>query len=134
MLRDYGAMTRCRGLNREDLILDGRSCPFFYRKIVNSNAVRRKLAWQLSRGRRVTCEWDNVSLSELTPAENLMLDEDFLALYPDEVKTRTKKGGRPKKYRTATAQRNGHAERQRQYRQRKLLLISGVTQNPLAAR
>jgi hypothetical protein len=26
----------------------------------------RKLAWQLSKGRHVTCEWDNVFLSELT--------------------------------------------------------------------
>ncbi len=39
----------------------------------------RKLAWQLSRGRRVSCEWDNVSLSEWTPAENHMSDEDFRA-------------------------------------------------------
>ena len=39
----------------------------------------RKLAWQLSKGRRVRC-WDNVSLSELTPAENRMSDDDFLAL------------------------------------------------------
>lgn len=59
----------------------------------------RKLAWHLSKGRRVRCDWDNVSLSELSPAENRMHDDDFLALYPDEVKT-TKKGGRPKKYRT----------------------------------
>jgi hypothetical protein len=56
-----------------------------------------------------------------------MPDDDFLALYDYQVKTPTKKGGRPRKYRTATAQRNGHAERQRRYRERKLLLISGVT-------
>jgi len=31
-----------------------------------------KLAWHLSKGRRVRCDWDNVSLSELTPAENRM--------------------------------------------------------------
>jgi hypothetical protein len=87
----------------------------------------RKLAWQLSRGRRVRCDWDNVSLSELTPAENRMSDDDFLALYSDQAKTPTKKGGRPRKYRTAAAQRSGHAERQRQYRQRNFLLISDVT-------
>ena len=87
----------------------------------------RKLAWQLSKGRRVTCEWDKVFLSELTPAENRISDEDFLALYPDQVKTPAKKGGRPRKYRTATAQRKGHAERQRRYRERKLLVVADVT-------
>jgi hypothetical protein len=87
----------------------------------------RKLAWQLSKGRRVRCDWDYVSLSELTPTENRMSDEDFLALYSDQAKTLTKKGGRPRKYRTAAAQRSGHAERQRQYRQRKLVVISDVT-------
>jgi hypothetical protein len=87
----------------------------------------RKLAWQLSRGRLVRCDWDNVSLSELTPAENHMRDDDFLALYEYQAKTPTKKGGRPMKYRTASAQRKGHAERQRQYRQRKLVVISDVT-------
>ena len=81
----------------------------------------RKLAWHLSKGRRVRCDWDNVSLSELTPAENRMHDDDFLALYPDEVKTRTKKGGRPRKYRTVRAQKRGHAERQRRYRARSVL-------------
>src|SRR5712692_6847397 len=73
----------------------------------------RKLAWHLSKGRHVTCEWDNVFLSELTPAESCMSDEEFVALYPDQVKTISKRGGRPRKYRTATAQRKGHAERQR---------------------
>ena len=87
----------------------------------------RKLAWQLSKARRVRCDWDCVSLSELTPVENRMSDEDFLAVYSDHVKTPTKKGGRPRKYRTAAAQRSGHAERQRQYRQRKLVVISDVT-------
>ena len=90
----------------------------------------RKLAWQLSKGRRVRCDWDNVSLSELTPAEHRMPDDDFLALYDYQVKTPTKKGGRPRKYRTATAQRNGHAERQRRYRERKLLVIADVTKTP----
>ena len=84
----------------------------------------RKLAWQLSRGRLVRCDWDNVSLSELTPAESRMSDEDFLAVYTDHAKSSTKKGGRPKKYRTAAAHRKGHAERQRRYRDRKLLVIS----------
>ncbi len=37
----------------------------------------RKLAWHLSRGRRVRCDWDSVSLSELTPAESRMSDERF---------------------------------------------------------
>jgi hypothetical protein len=46
-----------------------------------------KLAWHLSKGRSVTCGWDNVFLSELTPTENRLSDEDFLALYPDQVKT-----------------------------------------------
>jgi hypothetical protein len=78
----------------------------------------RKLAWQLSRGRRVICDWDNVSLSELTPAETHMSDEDFLALYRDDVKTSARKGGRPRKYRTVTARRKGQAERQRRYRER----------------
>ena len=83
----------------------------------------RKLAWQLSKGRHVTCEWDNIFLSELTPAESRMSNDDFLALYPDQVKTPTRKGGRPKKYRTATARRKGHAERQRRYRERKVLAV-----------
>jgi hypothetical protein len=90
----------------------------------------RKLSWQLSKGKRVTCEWDNIFLSELTPAESRISDDDFLALYPDQVKTPTKKGGRPKKYRTATAQKKGHAERQRRYRERKLVEISDVTKTP----
>ncbi|MGA7792000.1 MAG: hypothetical protein WCA19_03115 [Candidatus Acidiferrales bacterium] len=87
----------------------------------------RKLASQLAKGRRVTCDWDIIFLSELTAAENCMSDEDFLTLYSDQVKTPTKKGGRPRKYKTAKAQRKGHAERQRRYRERKLLLVSGVT-------
>jgi hypothetical protein len=87
----------------------------------------RKLAWQLSKGRRVRCDWDNVSLSELTPAETRMSDDDFLAFYTDQAKSSSKKGGRPKKYRTATAQRKGHAERQRRYRERKLRMIPDVT-------
>jgi hypothetical protein len=91
----------------------------------------RKLAWQLLKGRHVSCDWDTVFLSELTPAENRMSDDDFLALYADHVKTPTKKGGRPKKYRTAIARRKGHAERQRRYRERKLLGISSVTKTPL---
>ena len=90
----------------------------------------RKLASQLAKGRRVTCDWDIIFLSELTPAENRMSDEDFLALYADQVKTATKKGGRPRKYRTATAQRKGHAERQRRYRERRVLVVSGVTKTP----
>lgn len=93
----------------------------------------RKLAWQLSKGRRVRCEWDNVSLSELTSGENRMSDDDFLALYTDQVNTPTKKGGRPKKYRTVVAQRKGHAQRQRQYRHRKLLAISDVTKTPYSS-
>jgi hypothetical protein len=87
----------------------------------------RKLAWQLSKGSHVTCEWDLVFFSELTPTENRMSDDDFLALYADMVRTATKKGGRPRKYRTAKAQKKGHAERQRQYRERKLLVVSDVT-------
>jgi hypothetical protein len=87
----------------------------------------RKLASQLSKGKRVKCEWDNVSLSELTPAEHRMSDEDFRALYPDHLSTRTMKGGRPKRYRTDAAQRKGHAERQRRYRERKLRMIPDVT-------
>jgi hypothetical protein len=87
----------------------------------------RKLASQLSKGKRVRCEWDNVSLSELTPAESRMSDDDFLAIYTDQVNTPKKKGGRPKKYRTATARRKGHAERQRRYRERKLLFMPDVT-------
>ena len=87
----------------------------------------RKLAWQLSKGRHVTCEWDSVFLSELTPSESRMPDDEFLALYADMVRTATKKGGRPRRYRTAKAQKRGHAERQRQYRERKLLVVSDVT-------
>jgi hypothetical protein len=90
----------------------------------------RKLSWQLSKGRRLTFEWDTVFLSELTPAEKRMSDDDFLALYPDQVKISTKKGGRPRKYRTAKAQKRGHAERQRRYRERKLLVVSDVTKTP----
>ena len=90
----------------------------------------RKLVWQLSKGRHVTCEWDLVFLSELTSAESRMPDDEFVALYPDHVKTATKKGGRPRKYRTAKAEKSGHAERQRQYRARKLLVVSDVTKTP----
>ncbi len=85
----------------------------------------RKLAWYLAKGRRVRYDWDNVSLSELTPTEKRMSDEDFLVLYPDHIPTR--KGGRPKKYRSAAAQRRGHAERQRRYRERKSQLVPNVT-------
>lgn len=90
----------------------------------------RKLAWQLAKGRSVTCDWDIIFLSELTPAENRMSDDEFLALYSDETKTRAKKGGRPRKYKTAKAARRGHADRQRRYRERNLLVISGVTKTP----
>jgi len=91
----------------------------------------RKLAWHLSKGRRVTCEWDNIFLSELTPAESCMCDAEFAALYPDQVKTPGKKGGRPRKYRTAKAQQRAHAERQRRYRARKLLVVADVTKTHL---
>jgi hypothetical protein len=91
----------------------------------------RKLAWQLSKGRRVTNDWDYIFLSELTPAESHISDDQFVALYPDQVKTTTRKGGRPRKYRTATAQRKGHAERQRRYRERKLVVVADVTKTPL---
>ena len=90
----------------------------------------RKLAWQLSKGRLVTGGWDLVFFSELTPAENRMPDDEFVALYADQVKTPTKKGGRPRKYRTAKGQKSGHAERQRRYRARKLLAVSDVTKTP----
>ena len=90
----------------------------------------RKLAWQVSKGRRVTCEWDNIFLSELSPKESRMSEEEFMAHYPDQVKTARKKGGRPKKYRTVTAQKEGHAERQRRYRERKRLIIGDVTKTP----
>lgn len=90
----------------------------------------RKLAWQLSKGRHVTCEWDLVFLSELTPSESRMPDDEFVALYADQVKTPPKKGGRPRKYRTAKAQKKGHAERQQRYRERKLLVVSDVTKTP----
>jgi hypothetical protein len=90
----------------------------------------RKLAWQLAKGRHVNCGWDLVFFSELTPAVSRMPDDEFVALYPDQVKTPTKKGGRPKKYRTVKAQKKGHAERQRRYRERKLLVISDVTKTP----
>jgi hypothetical protein len=59
-----------------------------------------------------------------------MPNDEFMALYADQVKTSPKKGGRPRKYRTATAQRKGHTERQRQYRERKLLATSDVTKTP----
>ena len=91
----------------------------------------RKLAWQLSKGKRVTCDWDNITLSELTPAESCMSDEEFAALYPDQVKSPTKKGGRPRKYRTAKAQKKGHAERQQRYKARKLVVVPGLTKTPL---
>jgi hypothetical protein len=90
----------------------------------------RKLASQLAKGRRVTGDWDIIFLSELTPAEKCMSDDEFLALYSDRTKTRAKKGGRPRKYKTAAAQRRGHAERQRRYRERKVLLVSDVTKTP----
>jgi hypothetical protein len=59
-----------------------------------------------------------------------MSDEGFLALYSDQAKTPTKKGGRPRKYRTAVAQTKGHVERQRRYRERKLVVISDVMKTP----
>ncbi|MGB2676919.1 MAG: hypothetical protein WAN12_07550 [Candidatus Acidiferrum sp.] len=58
-------------------------------------------------------------------------DDEFAGLYPDKVKTHSKKGGRPRKYRTARAQKMGHAKRQRLYRERKLLAIPDVTKTPL---
>jgi hypothetical protein len=90
----------------------------------------RKLTWHLSKGRRVACDWDNITLSELTPAESCMSDEEFAARYPDQVKTATSKGGRPRKYRTAKAQKKGHAERQRRYKARKLVVVPGLTRTP----
>jgi hypothetical protein len=89
-----------------------------------------KLAWQLSKGRIATCESDNVFLSELTPAESRLSDDDFLALCPDQV-IPIKKGGRPRKYRTAKAQKRGHAERPQRYRDRKLTAVEDVTKTPL---
>jgi hypothetical protein len=86
-----------------------------------------KLAWNLSKGKRVTWGWDLVFFSELNSAESRMPNDEFVALYADQVKTPTKKGGRPRKYRTVKAQKEGHAERQRRYRERKLLVISDVT-------
>jgi len=90
----------------------------------------RKLAWHLSKGRHVTCEWDYVFLSELTHAESCMSDDAFAVLYPDQVKTPTKKGGRPRKYRTAKARKRGHAECQRRYVERKLPVVADVTKTP----
>lgn len=90
----------------------------------------RKLAWHLSKGRRVTCGWDLVFFSELTSAESRMPDDEFVALYADQVKTPTKKGGRPRKYRTAKAQKKGHSDCQRRYRERKLPATSDVTKTP----
>jgi len=91
----------------------------------------RKLEWQTSNGSHVTCEWDNIFLSELTPEENRMSDEDFMVLYPDQVKSVRKRGGRPRKYLTIKDQRKGHAERQRRYRARKHPVIEDVTKIPL---
>jgi hypothetical protein len=91
----------------------------------------RKLAWYLSKGRHVKCQWDNISLSELTPAESSMPDDEFLALYPDQVRIPSRKGGRPRKYRTAKAQRSGHADRQRRYRERKVIVVADVTKTTL---
>jgi hypothetical protein len=93
----------------------------------------RKLAWHLSQGRRPICDHDEIILSELTPAERRMSDDDFLATYPDQVKTTTRKGGRPRKYRTVTARRKGHAERQRRYRERKSVVVRDVTKTPSQA-
>lgn len=90
----------------------------------------RRLAWHLSKGRLVTCGWDLVFLSELTPTESRMPDDEFVALYADQMQTATKKGGRPRKYRTAKAQKKGHSECQRRYRERKLLVVSDVTKTP----
>ena|SRR5579862_3253083 len=90
----------------------------------------RKLAWHLSKGKRATCKWDFIFLSELTRAEQQASEDGFLSLCPDHVERPTKKGGRPRKYRTATALRKGHSERQRRYRERKLLAASVVTKTP----
>ena len=90
----------------------------------------RKLAWQILKGSHVTCEWDNIFLSELTQKEIRMSDEEFMALYPDQMKTARKKGGRPRKYRTVRAQKEGHAERQRRYRARKRLVVGDVMKTP----
>jgi len=57
--------------------------------------------------------------------------DEFAGLHPDQVKTDSEKGGRPRKYRTARAQKMGHAKRQRLYRERKLLAIPDVTKTPL---
>jgi hypothetical protein len=91
----------------------------------------RKLAWQLSKGREVTSEWDLIFMSELTPKESSMSDDEFAALYAERTKTGSKKGGRPRKFRTIASQRRGHADRQGRYRSRRLFVLSGVTKTPL---
>jgi hypothetical protein len=87
----------------------------------------RKLAWHLAKGRRVIHDWGNVLLSELTPTDGRMSDEEFAALYPDQVKVPGKKGGRPRKYK---GRRKGQAERQRRYRARELDVVGDVTKTP----
>jgi hypothetical protein len=91
----------------------------------------RKLAWQISKGREVTSEWDLIFMSELTSKESCMSDGEFVALYPEHAKTIGKNGGRPRKYRTVPAQRRGHVECQRRYRAQKLVGVTNVTKTPL---
>ena len=93
----------------------------------------RKLAWQLSKGRLVTCGWDLVFLSELTPTESRMPDDEFVALYADQVKTATKKGGRPRKYRTAKAQKKGTCRTPATIQRTKASGSLRCDENPLAA-
>jgi hypothetical protein len=61
--------------------------------------------------------------------ENINLS-DASNLSPAPRSQAGKKGGRPRKYRTATAQKKGHAERQRRYRERKLVVVADVTKTP----
>jgi hypothetical protein len=91
----------------------------------------RKLAWQLSKGREVTSEWDLIFMSELTSKESCMSDDEFAALYAERTKTSGKRGGRPRRFRTIAAERRGHAERQRRYRAQKLVGVASVTKTPL---
>ena len=91
----------------------------------------RKLAWQIAKGRKLEQDWDYVFLSELTPEEQMLSDEDFLARYPSDPKPAAKRGGRPRKYKTLSAEKKGHAERQQRYRAKRQNTVAGVTKTPL---
>jgi hypothetical protein len=92
---------------------------------------KRKLAWQVHKGRKIRCQWDFVTLSELTRTETEMSEPEFIAIYTDHVEiTASRKRGRPVIYRTEEERKRAHSDRQREYQARKDRAKADLTKNP----